>query len=154
MKRFDLVATGGTFDVIHRGHLALLAESFAVSRMVIIGLTGDELATKRRKKPLNGYAARSKSLEAVIREKFSGARYKIVRLDDDFGPAAITGDIEALVVSQETSRQGAALNRLRRDSGMPKVSIIIVPMVLADDGRRISSSRIRSSEIDPEGNLR
>ena len=51
MSKFSLVAMGGTFDIIHRGHLTLLENAFEISDKVIIGLTGDELAAKKRKKP-------------------------------------------------------------------------------------------------------
>ena len=37
MKKFSLVAMGGTFEVIHKGHLTLLSEAFSVSDKVIIG---------------------------------------------------------------------------------------------------------------------
>ncbi len=47
MSEFSLIATGGTFDIIHRGHLTLLSAAFAISDKVIIGLTSDELAEKR-----------------------------------------------------------------------------------------------------------
>ncbi len=47
MSEFTLVATGGTFDIIHRGHLTLLSDAFAISDKIIIGLTSDELAEKR-----------------------------------------------------------------------------------------------------------
>nr|AIF04876.1 hypothetical protein [uncultured marine thaumarchaeote KM3_177_A10] len=49
MQLFDLVAMGGTFDVIHSGHMALLKKSFSISSKVIIGLTSDQLATKKGK---------------------------------------------------------------------------------------------------------
>jgi len=38
MKKYDLVAMGGTFDIIHKGHMALLTEAFSISSDVIIGL--------------------------------------------------------------------------------------------------------------------
>jgi pantetheine-phosphate adenylyltransferase len=44
MSEFSLVATGGTFDIIHRGHLTLLSNAFDISDKVIIGLTSEELA--------------------------------------------------------------------------------------------------------------
>ncbi len=50
MKKFDLVATGGTFDIIHKGHLALLNKAFTISSKVIIGLSSDELVKKNGKK--------------------------------------------------------------------------------------------------------
>jgi len=49
MESFDLVAMGGTFDVIHSGHMALLDKSFSISSKVIIGLSSDQLAEKRGK---------------------------------------------------------------------------------------------------------
>ena len=42
MESFDLVAMGGTFDVIHSGHMALLKKSFSISSKVII-MTLDEI---------------------------------------------------------------------------------------------------------------
>jgi phosphopantetheine adenylyltransferase len=33
------------------------------------------------------------------------------------------------------------------------VKIVVVPMVLAKDGKAISTTRIRNSEIDDSGNL-
>ena len=41
---FELVALGGTFDIIHVGHIALLEKGFSISKKVIIGLTSDEFA--------------------------------------------------------------------------------------------------------------
>ncbi len=51
MTQFDLVAMGGTFDLIHAGHVALLTKSFSISSKVIIGLSSDQLAEKRGEKP-------------------------------------------------------------------------------------------------------
>ncbi len=153
-EKFDQVATGGTFDIIHKGHMALLARSFAISHNVIIGLTGDAMASARHKSPMNGYAQRRAALEAAIRDKFPGARYSISRLDDDFGPAVLEGDVQALVVSEEMRHKGEALNALRAGLGLPPVSIVVVPMVLAEDGDRISTTRIKGGQICPDGSLR
>ncbi|MDH3823858.1 MAG: cytidyltransferase, partial [Nitrosopumilus sp.] len=58
-----------------------------------------------------------------------------------------------LVVSDETNNQGNILNKLRSEKNLPPVQIITVPMFLAKDGSRISTTRIKNSEIDTEGNL-
>ena len=70
----------------------------------------------------------------------------------DFGPAVIEGDVDALVVSEETSKKGDILNTMRKKQNLRPVEIIIVPMEMASDGDRISSTRIRNSEIDASGN--
>jgi len=153
MARFGTVATGGTFDIIHKGHLALLSESFLISSNVIIGLTGDELANKRGKFPRNNYDTRLANLKSLLDSTFPGKHYQISKLENDFGPAVLEERVEALVVSQETQSQGDKLNYMRKEKGLKPVEIIVIPMVLASDGRRISTSRIKNSEIDSEGNL-
>jgi pantetheine-phosphate adenylyltransferase len=50
--------------------------------------------------------------------------------------------------------QGKILNKLRTQKYLSPVKVIGVPMVLAVDGKRISTTRIKNSEIDVEGNLR
>ena len=153
MSEFSLTATGGTFDIIHRGHLTLLLTAFAISDKVIIGLTSDELAEKKGKLPINQYEKRLKNLTAVISKEFPNSSFQISKLDNDFGPAVLEKGVEALIVSDEKSNQGHVLNQLRVEKKLPPVKIITVPMFLAKDGTRISTTRIKNSEIDTEGNL-
>ena len=153
MEQFDLVAMGGTFDIIHDGHMALLNKSFSISSKVIIGLSSDQLATNRGKNLVNDYSKRLSSLKSIIDKNFSNSSYEISKLENDFGPAAIEGSVKALVVSEETSDKGLHLNELRAEQNMPPVEIVVVPMVLAKDGKAISSTRIKNSEIDSSGNL-
>ena len=153
MPRFQVVATGGTFDLIHKGHLALLQKAFSISSKVIIGLTSDDLAKRKGKNTLNDYSKRLESLISVIEKNFPGASYQINKLENDFGPAVLEENVEALVTSEETQPQGHVLNKLRSERSLSLAEIIVVPMVLAKDGNRISTSRIKNSEIDKEGNL-
>jgi len=153
MSEFTLIATGGTFDIIHRGHLTLLSDAFAISDKVIIGLTSDELAEKKGKLVINKYEKRLENLTEVISKEFPNSSFQISKLDNDFGPAVLEKGVEALVVSDETSNQGTILNQLRAEKKLSPVKIIKVPMFLAKDGTRISTTRIKNSEIDTEGNL-
>jgi pantetheine-phosphate adenylyltransferase len=153
MSKFALVAMGGTFDIIHKGHITLLSNAFSISSKVIIGLTSDELAEKRGKKTLNNYEKRFETLMNTIKTNFPNHAFQISKLDNDFGPAVLEENVQALVVSDETGNQGEILNQLRAEKNMPPVKIVIVPMVLAQDGNRISTTRIKNSEIDIEGNV-
>jgi len=153
MESFDLVAMGGTFDVIHSGHMELLNKAFSISSKVIIGLSSDQLATKKGKNLVNDYSKRLSLLKSVIEKNFPNISYEISKLENDFGPAVIEGSVKALVVSEETSNKGLLLNDLRAEKNLPPVKIVVVPMVLAEDGKVISTTRIKNSEIDGSGNL-
>ena len=153
MSKFSLIAMGGTFDIIHRGHLTLLENAFEISDKVIIGLTSDEFVQKKGKTPIHKYDERLKNLISIIFHKFPNTNFEISQLNNDFGPAVLEKDVQALIVSDETSDQGNVLNTLRTERNLPPVEVIVVPMFLAKDGVRISSTRIKNSEIDSDGNL-
>jgi len=153
MKEFDLVAMGGTFDVIHKGHITLLSVAFSISSKVIIGLTSDDMALRKGKNLQNNYNQRFEILVKAIKKNFPDHEFEISKLDNDFGPAVLQKEVQALVVSGETSDQGDILNQLRKQKKLPPVDVVVVPMVLAKDGVRISTSRIKNQEIDFDGNL-
>jgi len=153
MKSFDLVAMGGTFDVVHSGHMALLDKAFSISSKVIIGLSSDQLAKKRGKNLTSDYPKRLSLLKSVVEKNFPNSSYEISKLENDFGPAVIEGSVKALVVSEETSDKGIRLNELRAERNLSPVRIVVVPMVLAKDGKAISTTRIKNFEIDDSGNL-
>ena len=150
---FNITALGGTFDIIHVGHIELIQKAVSISDKIIIGLTSDAFISKNDKKIINNFEQRSENLEKIIHEKLPDCSFEIAKLDDDFGPAVIQGDVDALVVSEETSKKGDILNALRKERKLNPVEIIIIPMKMASDGNRISSTRIRNSEIDSSGNI-
>ncbi|NHX40162.1 MULTISPECIES: phosphopantetheine adenylyltransferase [Haloarcula] len=160
---------GGTFTPIHNGHRALLHKAFQTASHdgsgdghVIVGLTSPELATETRSDPthvkqLGAYDDRRSALASELDqlgEPYT-ATYEIVRLDDTQGPAATRADVDALVASPEAKAQRRAyeLNQQRRESGLHPLEIHTPPFVVAEDGTRISSTRIRNGEIDVHGRL-
>ncbi len=153
MSKFSLIAMGGTFDIIHHGHITLLSTAFDISEKVIIGLTSDEFVQKKGKNPIHKYDERLKNLTSIIFKKYPNSYFEISQLNNDFGPAVFEKEVQALVVSDETKNQGNLLNKLRSERNLSPVEIIVVPMTLAKDGKRISTTRIKNSEIDSDGNL-
>jgi len=148
-----VVATGGTFDEIHIGHIALLAKAFEVGNKVIIGVSSDEFAAKRGKKLNHNFDKRIENLKKMIKKEFGNANYEIAKLEGDFGPVVASGDVGALVASSETGNKGQILNEIRAEKGLKPAKVITVKLVKAEDGSPISSTRIRAGEIDGRGRL-
>lgn len=151
---YKKVATGGTFDHIHAGHRRLLEKSFEVGDHVIIGLTSDEFVAKFGKRPDRDYATREKELRNYLETHFHDRKYTIAKLYDYFGPGIAEADVEALVASPETASRLALANELRAAKGFPPLALVTVDWISAEDGKPISSTRIRNGEIDEEGVLR
>ncbi len=142
--QYRVIALGGTFDIIHIGHIELLKKGFSISEKVIIGLTSDEFALKKR----------HSALKSLIEKKFQNSKFHIAKLENEFGPAVMEDDVEALVVSTEMQHKGNILNKIRIERNLSPVDVVSVSMVLGQDGERISTTRIRNNEIDSKGNLR
>jgi inosine/xanthosine triphosphatase len=145
------VAVGGTFNILHRGHRALLDQAFEVGDIVLVGITSDLFASKGREDVL----PLDERMETLVRylESKQG-RYELMVIDDPIGPAGSDPDIEAIVVSLETVKGAERVNEERSRRGLAPLEVISIELVKAEDDRRISSSRIVNGTIDREGHLR
>lgn len=148
-----VAATGGTFDILHRGHKTLLEAAFGYDH-VIIGLSTDRFAGSRGKPPRYPYDTRLYNLQAYLDGQFAGRSYTICPLDDYFGPAVLCDTLDALVVSEETKQRGYTLNDMRHTRGLDAVEIVVVPMVQGADGTRISGTKIRDGIMDAHGSTK
>jgi pantetheine-phosphate adenylyltransferase len=149
---FDIVATGGTFDILHKGHYMLLLKAFEVGRKIIIGVSSDGYATRNQKKIINNYVIREENLKKFIEKNFNKSNYSVYQLDDFYGPTVLTRDVQAIITTESSMENCVKINRLRKSKDMPQLKIIIVPLVEDKEGKVISSSRIREGEIDINGN--
>ena len=160
---------GGTFTPIHNGHRALLHTAFQTASHdgsgdghVIVGLTSTTLAGETRNDPtqaelLGPFTDRREALAAEI-DRLSQAytaSFEITELTDTRGPAATDEAVDALIASPEAKAQRRAheINERRLAAGLTPLEIHTAPFVIAEDGTRISSTRIRRGEIDAHGRL-
>ena len=152
MKKYTKVCLGGTFDRIHIGHERLLKIAFEVGEEVIIGLTSDTRAKRGRvNEKLSSFKNRYTNLENFLSKQFD-INFSIVELNDDWGPGALDEDLDAIIVSEETEKVASELNKKRALKGLNPLEIVTVSLILDKKGEKISSTRIRNSEIDREGN--
>jgi len=149
------VALGGTFDPVHDGHLALFRRAFELGD-VTVGLTSDELAPKTRheERYVRPFDERKAALEdelAPLAEEYD-REFEVRELEEPTG-IATEEQFDALIVSPETVEGGERINEIREERGFEPLDIEVVEHVPAEDGKRISSTRIVSGEIDRHGNL-
>jgi len=157
-KLISVVTVGGTFDVLHKGHWFLLEEAFNVADRVLIGLTTDRFVARMGKShPVEAYGERRAELEAWLDTRGFLERAEIVAIDDRYGPTVgdrpRSGEIEGILVSEETEPGAEEINQIRVSEGKKPLLIVVVTMVMADDGVPISSTRIRRQEVDRYGHL-
>jgi pantetheine-phosphate adenylyltransferase len=153
-KKFKVVAVGGTFDELHKGHKALLLKAFEVGEHVLIGLCTDEFVAKMNKPhPVASYGERLAELKDFLKAYGLADRAKIIPLNDVYGVTLQRGCLEALVVSRETEPTARMINEERARLGLKPLNIVVIDMVPAENHKPISTTRIRKGEIDREGRL-
>ncbi len=156
MRKYRLVATGGTFDHFHRGHEALLRRAFEVGERVIIGVTSDAMV-KREHKVLSEvtlpYEVRVTELKNFLKEAGYSGREVIAQLHGTFGPTVLAEEVEAVVCTRETRKGAVLINLARAKQGCKPAQIVECKFVVSEDGRHISSTRIRLGQIDRKGEI-
>ncbi len=144
------VGVGGTFNVLHKGHRRLLETAISNGKVLAVGLMSDDYC-RRHKTVVLPYAERERALREFLETR--GAEFTVLPLNAKEGTAPSDPELDVLIVSQETQTLGPKINDMRLNIGLRPVRIVVVPYVLADDFRPISSSRVLEGEIDSEGRL-
>ncbi|MDR2700537.1 MAG: phosphopantetheine adenylyltransferase [Nitrososphaerota archaeon] len=153
-KPFRKVAVGGTFDELHKGHKALLSKAFQVGEYVLIGLTSDEFVAKMNKPHKTApYIERFTELTLFLEKSGFKKHFEISPLNNSYGLTLNKDSIDALIVSQETAKIGEIINKKRVETGLPPLNIVKITLVPAENKKPISTTRIRTNEIDKNGKI-
>jgi pantetheine-phosphate adenylyltransferase len=145
---------GGTFDHFHKGHEALLTKAFEVGKKITIGIATEEIyKNKFLLETIELFEVRKKSVEKFIKKHLpNGCNTNIISFSEFTGGVDKIKEIDAIVVSRETYPNAIKINELRIKNKLRPMMIVIIEDILAEDGKLISSERIRIGEIDKEGN--
>ncbi len=143
------VIIGGTFDLFHIGHKALLNRAFELGN-VTIGITSDKMAGESRPRDITAFKLRKREVGEFI--KVIGRKAKIIEINDKYGPT-LNEDFDYIVTSPETFETALLINDERERAGKKEIEIVKIEYVLAQDGNPVSSTRIFNGEIDREGKL-
>lgn len=143
--KYTIVAVGGTFDRFHKGHKMLLSSAFSVGQRVFVGITSDEMVrNKELAAVITPFATRQKEVASFLAKQGWGARAKLVKLTDPYGPLKTDGRIEAVIVGPKFSP--GIINSLKK-----KIYIIHCPTVYDDSHQYLSSTHIRLGEVNRNG---
>ena len=147
------VCHGGTFNIIHDGHLALLRKAFEEGDEIYIGLTTDEMASRSRDVALQDYETRLQNINNTLGQMAGNKPFFVFPLEDPMGRAA-SGNFEVIVVSQDTVKGAESINEARARNGLKPLEILVIDLVLAEDGEPISASRVVRGQINQKGKVR
>jgi pantetheine-phosphate adenylyltransferase len=146
---YNFVIVGGTFDHFHIGHQALLNKALEIGKKVTIGIATEEIyKNKFLSQTIQSYSDRYKIVKKFIKNKG-----EIISFSEFTGGMDKRPEVDAIVVSRETFPNALKINELRKNNKLRPMTIVIVEDVLAEDGKIISSERIRVGEIDRKGNV-
>src|SRR5690554_6634336 len=122
LKRRKIVFTNGVFDILHRGHVTLLAEAAALGDILVMGLNSDasvKTLNKGSNRPINNEQDRAfvlaglSSVAAIFIFDDSTAYDLIKRIKPDvlvkggdYNPAQTDSDAKDFIVGSDLQREG------------------------------------------------
>ena len=151
MKPYKKTVMGGTFDRLHLGHRKLLEVAVKISESIFVGIVGESLGQKIFPKKIQGKKIQSFNTRWHSVDRFLGTmttEYELGELRDPWGPSPIDVEADVIVVSPETEPSAHEINHLREKNGLLALDIVVVPWVLDSDNTPISSTRLRTKQIE------
>jgi pantetheine-phosphate adenylyltransferase len=149
LKQFRKVGLGGTFDRLHSGHRLFLDIAAHYGLSIHIGLITTSYLTKNQKilgEKIQNYQLRRKILLEYLTDREISSLISNIETVDMDKRLATEGKLDALVISQETIKGAIEINQQRKKAKKSKLTLIVVPFVIREDGSTESSTRLREEE--------
>jgi len=150
--KFNHIVIGGTFDLLHAGHKRFIDTAFDLAQFVSIGVTTDAFNKKRGKDTIQNQLVRENLLKIYLEKHNFTNRHKTLFISDIFG-TSLNSDIDAIIATNETAHNAQTINKKRAQQDITPLTIIKLTHVKGEDGKIISSTRIRNGEINQEGKV-
>ena len=150
--KYNNLVLGGTFDHFHKGHASLIEKALELSDCISLGLATDDLyQSKVFPESIESYIDRKSAIEEFVTSKKFVGSFDIIPLFDIYGTTLTDPTFEAIVITEETKKNAELINKKRIEKGYASMELIMVPYETGEDGKKITSERIRTGEIDREG---
>lgn len=160
-SKYKHVVLGGTFDRLHPGHKVLLSLAAALtSHRCVVGVTHpDLLLHKSGSEFVQDVAVRCAAVESFLLAVRPGICIETHVISDPEGPASVDGELEAIVVSDETIRGADAINASRAAALPPlskldvfSISLLqpaspLLPASNPNQARAEASSKVSSTHL-------
>ncbi len=155
MTKYKLLVCGGTFDLLHAGHKAFLKKVFDISDRVLLGITSNLYTQSfKNSSQIEDFEVRRQAVEHFLDSINVSERVRITSIDNAYEPYLETStDYQTIAVTPQTRQAALDINLRRKQNDVSQLDILVIPMELGEDGREISSTRIRNGEINRDGNL-
>lgn len=155
MAKFRLGICGGTFDFFHAGHKKFITGVLKSSEEIILGITSDSyIKSFKAKEGIESFAVRKKAVEEFLESFGFENRVEIISINSPYDPLLTKSfDPEVIFVTHQTKNTAEEINKKRKEKSLKALDIKVLPLKRADDGKLISSTRIRSGEINREGRI-
>ncbi len=140
--------------MFHLGHKTLLNKALDLSDNILLGITSDEYVRNFKNNGIQDFNTRKKYVEEYLESSGTEAKVEIVSIDNPYEPyLTVSADYDVILVTPHTRETAMEINDVRRQNNLTELEIVISPLVEAEDGGIISSTRIRNGEIDRNGRL-
>lgn len=134
---YKVVAIGGTFDRLHKGHIHFITRAFDIGEKVLIGLTSDEYVNNVKSNPPAG--GQNSHLLHPLRKSFEG--------QESFGgQAKFQVKIQNYVIREKVLK-----NYFRKQKLLNRVRIVKIHDVYGDADKQIDLDAIMVTRDSLEG---